>query len=133
MALFGVKDQTWVLVRAGDGASTRLRELAAHQSDDWRALGVSLLHRLVIDDLLGCAGHPKPTYVHEVSETIEGLKGEGSQAESEGDEAYTLAALVMPAKLEHVEAISLNKERMPAKSTYFYPKLLSGLTFNPLR
>ena len=32
----------------------------------------------------------------------------------------------MPAKLEHVEAISLNKERMPAKSTYFYPKLLSG-------
>ncbi|MEO1525249.1 MAG: DUF1015 domain-containing protein [Planctomycetota bacterium] len=132
MAVFGVKDQTWVMARANEGATSRMRELAGEQSDDWRSLGVSLLHRLVIDDLLGCAGHPKPTYVHEVSETVEGLKGQGSQAESEGDDAYTLAALVMPATLSHVEAISLHKERMPAKSTYFYPKLLSGLTFNPL-
>ncbi|MEL6109120.1 MAG: DUF1015 domain-containing protein [Planctomycetota bacterium] len=133
MALFGVTDETWVLARAGEGAATKLKELAGDQSDEWRSLGVSLLHRLVIDELLGCAGHPKPTYVHEVAETVDGLKGQGSQAESEGDEAYSFAALVMPAKLEHVEAISLHKERMPAKSTYFYPKLLSGLTFNPLR
>ena len=109
-----------------------MKQLAAEQSDDWRGLGVSLLHRLVIDELLECKGHPKPTYVHDVAETVQGLKGEGSQAESDGDEPYTLAALVMPAKLAHVEAISLHKERMPAKSTYFYPKLLSGLTFNPL-
>ena len=34
--------------------------------------------------------------------------------------------------LADVEAISLHKERMPAKSTYFYPKLLSGLVINPL-
>ena len=106
--------------------------MAESQSDEWRGLGVSLLHRLVIDELLGSQGHPKPTYVHEVSELVEGMRGEGSQAESDSDEPYTLAALVMPAKLEHVEAISLHKERMPAKSTYFYPKLLSGLTFNPL-
>lgn len=132
MAVYGVEDDTWVLCRAGEGAAAKMQELAAQQSDDWRGLGVSLLHRLVIDELLGCKGHPKPTYVHEVSEAVEGLKGQGSQAESDGDEPYTLAALVMPAKLHHVEAISLHKERMPAKSTYFYPKLLSGLTFNPL-
>ncbi len=77
-----------------------MKELAGQQSDDWRRLGVSLLHRLVIDELLGSKGHPKPTYVHEVSEVVEGLRGEGSQAESDSDEPYTLAALVMPAKLE---------------------------------
>ncbi len=132
MALYAVEDDTWVLCRATEGAAAKMKELAPGQSDDWQGLGVSILHRLVIDELFGCQGHPKPTYVHDVAETIEGLKGEGSQAESDGDQPYTLAALVMPAKLSHVEAISLHKERMPAKSTYFYPKLLSGLTFNPL-
>ena len=40
--------------------------------------------------------------------------------------------MVMPATVEHIRAISNANERMPAKSTYFYPKLLSGLLFNPL-
>lgn len=132
MGLYAVEDDRWVLCKANPGAQARMKELAGQQSDDWRQLGVSLLHRLVIDELLGSKGHPKPTYVHEVSEVIEGVRGLGSQAESDSDEPYTLAALVMPAKLNHVEAISLHKERMPAKSTYFFPKLLSGLTFNPL-
>lgn len=132
VALYGAKDDTWVLAKATETASQKMIEIAASQSDDWRGLGVSLLHRLVIDDLLGLAGHSKPTYVHDVAEAVDGLQGKGSQAESDGDEPYTFAALVMPAKLHHVEAISLHKERMPAKSTYFYPKLLSGLTFNPL-
>ncbi|MEM9586263.1 MAG: DUF1015 domain-containing protein [Planctomycetota bacterium] len=132
IALFAAVDQTWVMAKATDSAYQRIQTLAPQQSDDWRGLGVSLLHRLVIDDLLGWEGHPKPTYVHQVDEVIAALKGEGSQAESDGSEPYSLAALVMPATLAHVEAISLHKERMPAKSTYFYPKLLSGLTFNPL-
>ena len=45
---------------------------------------------------------------------------------------FELAALVMPATVEHIRAISSHGERMPAKSTYFYPKLLSGLVINPL-
>jgi uncharacterized protein (DUF1015 family) len=35
--------------------------------------------------------------------------------------------------MEHVEAIASNLEKMPPKSTYFYPKLLSGLVLNPLQ
>ncbi|TWU60047.1 hypothetical protein Poly51_03210 [Rubripirellula tenax] len=132
IGLYAVKDDTWLLCKATEKAAAKMAEIAASQSQDWQGLGVSLLHRLVIDDLLFAKGHPKPTYVHDVAEVIDGLKGQGSQAESDSDEPYTLAALVMPAKLEHVEKISLHKERMPAKSTYFYPKLLSGLTFNPL-
>ncbi|MDA9858302.1 DUF1015 domain-containing protein [Rubripirellula sp.] len=132
IGLYATEDETWVLAKATSAAAERMKELAPERSDDWQGLGVSLLHRLVIDELLGAKGHPKPTYVHEVREVVEGIRGLGSQAESDGDEPYSLAALVMPAKLEHVEAISLHKERMPAKSTYFYPKLLSGLTFNPL-
>ena len=46
--------------------------------------------------------------------------------------AFNLAAMVMPASLEDIRCISQHGERMPAKSTYFYPKLLSGLVINPL-
>ena len=68
---------------------------------------------------------PKPTYVHQVQEVI---------TELEQDEAdnYSLAALVMPATLDHIREISQQGERMPAKSTYFYPKLLSGLVIHRL-
>ena len=34
--------------------------------------------------------------------------------------------------MEHVESIASKLEKMPPKSTYFYPKLLSGLVLNPL-
>jgi uncharacterized protein (DUF1015 family) len=44
-----------------------------------------------------------------------------------------LAALVPPATMKHVEQIAGNLEKMPPKSTYFYPKLLSGLLFNSLK
>jgi len=38
----------------------------------------------------------------------------------------------MPASVEDIRQVSETGERMPAKSTYFYPKLASGLVFNPL-
>lgn len=96
-----------------------MRRIASGQSDRWCCSGVSLLHRLVIDDLLGAAGHPKPTYVHQVQELVEGVRGEGTLSKNESDEPFSLAVLVMPARVADVEAISSNCERMPAKSTCF--------------
>ena len=102
-----------------------MQTLASDQSETWRGLGVSILHRLVVDTLLRSTGHPKPTYVHQVSEVVKGLQTAVTQP-------YQLAALVLPATLEHIRQISELGERMPAKSTYFYPKVLSGLVINPL-
>ena len=104
-----------------------MAEIAGSQSEDWRGLGVAMLHSLIIDELLGMKGHPKPKYVHLVDEVVDGLNGK-----LEGGHNYPLAALVMPATVEDIRNVSLHKERMPAKSTYFYPKLLSGLVVNPL-
>lgn len=38
--------------------------------------------------------------------------------------------LLNPVKIEQLRLIALNNERMPPKSTYFYPKVLSGLVVN---
>ena len=76
----------------------------------------------MIGDLLGAKEIPTPGYVHLVREVVEGLHGG----------QYPFAALVMPASVADIRAVSETGERMPAKSTYFYPKLASGLVFNPL-
>ena len=104
-----------------------MKELAPEHSSNWRELGVALLHRLVFEDVLGLVDLPKPTYVHEVQEVIDGLEGRFV-----GSSDYTLAAMVMPATLEQIQSLSLAQERMPAKSTYFYPKLASGMVINTL-
>ena len=99
-----------------------MAEAAADHGPEWQGLGVAVLHRLVIEHLLGQKDLPKPDYVHQVEEVVTGLKtGE-----------FPLAALVMPATVDHIRQISMSGERMPAKSTYFYPKLLSGMVINPL-
>ncbi len=125
--LFTASDQQWTLVTANANTGRKMEEIAGDQSDDWRSLGVAILHGLIIDHLLGMQGHPKPKYVHLVDEVIDGLNGK-----LEGDQTYPLAALVMPATVDDIRKVSLHQERMPAKSTYFYPKLLSGLVVNPL-
>jgi uncharacterized protein (DUF1015 family) len=45
---------------------------------------------------------------------------------------YQLAFLLTAPKTESIKDISLAKERMPYKSTYFHPKLPTGLIMNPL-
>jgi uncharacterized protein (DUF1015 family) len=122
LGLFTHKDRRWMLATIAPAGRERLAALAAEHTPDWQALGVSILHRLVVDNLLGGAAWPKPRYVHLVDEVVENLdSGE-----------FPLAALVMPATVDHIRSISEHGERMPAKSTYFYPKLLSGLVINPL-
>jgi uncharacterized protein (DUF1015 family) len=45
---------------------------------------------------------------------------------------YDAAFLLRSTPVEQVKAVAAEGETMPPKSTYFYPKLLSGLLFNPL-
>ncbi len=122
LGLYAAKDQQWLLATITDAGRARMDEVAKDHREEWRELAVSILHRLVVEDLLEARDLPKPTYVHLVDEVIAGCRtGE-----------FPVAALVMPATVEQVKQISLAGERMPAKSTYFYPKLLTGLVFNPL-
>ena len=124
MALYTGKDRKWSLIRQTEAGRAKMDEVAAERQPEWRALGVAVLHRLVIDTLLGLEGHDKPKYVHEVAEVVENLENK--------PEEFQLAALVMPATVAQIQELSLVRERMPAKSTYFYPKLITGFVFKPL-
>ena len=122
MLAFGTaEDGLWFTAKLRDGR--RMDALEPDHGAEWRSLGVSILHSLVLNDLLGAVGSPACTYVHTLAEVNASM----------ADGSCHLACLVPAAGMEYVEAIASNLEKMPPKSTYFYPKLLSGLVLNPLR
>ena len=45
---------------------------------------------------------------------------------------YDAAFLMAPTPIEQVQAVAAAGESMPPKSTYFFPKVPTGLVFNPL-
>jgi uncharacterized protein (DUF1015 family) len=118
-----VADGAWQIGRLRDSAM--MEQLAKDHSADWRDLAVSILHVLVLNKLIAAGLDAKPVcrYVHLLKEVQEA----GSSRQCD------LAVLVPPATMPHVERIAGNLEKMPPKSTYFYPKLLSGLVFNSLK
>jgi uncharacterized protein (DUF1015 family) len=116
-------DQQWLFAKVRDDSP--MLQLAAGHGDDWRGLGVSLLHTLAIEHRLKSladAGGPKFQYVHLTSEVVDAME----------KKSCDLACLVPAADIGHVEAIASRLEKMPPKSTYFYPKLLTGMVFNPV-
>jgi hypothetical protein len=98
-----------------------MAEVAGEHSEAWRELAVAVLHRVVLDRLV--PGKPSCQYVHLLKEVTDAVAAKSCE----------LAVLVPPATMRHVEEIASNLEKMPPKSTYFYPKLLSGLVFHSLR
>ncbi|TWU28433.1 DUF1015 domain-containing protein [Bythopirellula polymerisocia] len=137
MAFYTAEDQTWTVARLTAEGQQKMAEISSDHCSDWQGLGVSLLHRLVMDHLLDKPNLPAPKYVRAIEEVVEGLQqGDSAGRDHTGQQGtggrFELAAMVMPATVDHIRAISNANERMPAKSTYFYPKLLSGLLFNPL-
>ncbi|MGC4001975.1 MAG: DUF1015 family protein [Pirellulales bacterium] len=137
IGLFTAKDERWTIATISDAGKKKIAEIAPEHSSDWHSLGVAILHRLLIETALGSKDLPKPKYVHSIDEVIESLDtGDIAGRDATGVESkggrFELAALVMPATVEHIRKISLHNEVMPAKSTYFYPKLLGGLVVNPI-
>ncbi|HEX4612273.1 MAG TPA: DUF1015 domain-containing protein [Urbifossiella sp.] len=118
-----VADGQWFAAKLRDPAV--MAGLAPEQSAEWQGLGVSILHKLVLEKQLPAAfgGTPSLAFVHLLKEVTDAVAAKACQ----------LAVLVPPATMEHVEQIAGNREKMPQKSTYFYPKLLTGLVFNSLK
>jgi len=122
LGLYAAADARWVLAELTPAGKARMDEAAKNHHEPWRRLGVSILHELVFKELLGWKDSPELQYVQTPEQVAEALR----------QRRCTLAALVMPATVSDIREVSLTGERLPPKSTYFYPKLLSGLVINPL-
>lgn len=93
---------------------------AQDHSPEWRRLDVAILHTLVLDRLLGITPE-------KVEEHIKYTRDDAEAIELVDMGTYQLSLLMNATRIGEVKAIAANRERMPQKSTYFYPKVLTGL------
>jgi len=92
-----------------------------------RSLDVVLLHRLVLGSLLQItpeaeAGQTHLDYAKDPREVFDRVDGGRAQ----------IGVLMNPTRMEQVIEVTRGGYRLPQKSTYFYPKVLTGLVFDPL-
>ena len=126
--IFGLvlsEQRSWLLVGDSAALAARLRlepMSAAVQRLDLAALHVALLRdRLGITDDDVAAGN-RLAYTRDAAEAIARV--------ARGDAAAAL--LVRPTRIDQMADVANAGDVMPQKSTHFYPKLLTGMVFNPL-
>jgi uncharacterized protein (DUF1015 family) len=107
--------------------TARLEEALADRSPAYRRLDAAILEELVLKGILGMstddiAAKRGIGYTPSIDEALAKLDA--------GD--YQAAFLLRPTPVDQVREVAAAGETMPPKSTYFFPKLLTGLVFNPL-
>ncbi len=101
--------------------------LPAEMPTEVKALDVALLHSHIIGKLLNISVEAQEQklyldYIKDFDETVKAVENGRVQA----------ALLMNPTPIDQVRSVAEAGHTMPQKSTYFFPKLVSGLVFNPL-
>lgn len=95
------------------------------RSEVYRRLDVTILHSLVIEKTLGVNPERIEDHVRYAREIEKVLSSIDS-------EEFQIGLLLNPTTAEEVKAVASVNERMPQKSTDFFPKMISGLTIYDL-
>jgi uncharacterized protein (DUF1015 family) len=95
----------------------------------WQALDVAVLQTLVFGEALGVTPEDIRagdcvTYTRDAEVAVSAVRA--------GTDGASLSALLNPTPPEAMRDVAQAGDRMPQKSTYFYPKLITGLVINPL-
>ena len=96
-------------------------------SESLRSLDVSILHSLVLEKIMGI---DKENMAKQINLTYTRSEQEAAKAVDSG--AAQCAFILNPTRVEEIKNVALDGEKMPQKSTYFYPKLITGLVMNGL-
>ena len=122
---FGFYDGSYAALTLRDPGM--LERILPDRIPDWRLLDVAVLHELFIERTLGI-----DKAAVERKENIEYLRDPqmGYDAVDKGEAQFLL--LTNPTRMEQVRACTGAGEKMPQKSTDFFPKVISGLVMMPI-
>jgi uncharacterized protein (DUF1015 family) len=123
-------------IYAGEGAfyaavlkNPAAMDVVKDKSRPWRMLDVSTLHKLILEDMLGIGEKELAT-----ESNIEYIKDIGSaldlSIEAVDSGTKQVVFFMNPTRIEEVRAVAGEGEKMPQKSTFFHPKVYTGLTIN---
>jgi uncharacterized protein (DUF1015 family) len=114
-------------LRLKNGAIAALDKQLAGAPEAYRRLDAAILETLILKGIAGLS-----------EDDILAKRGLGYSKSVEdslallGDGTYDVAFILRPIPVDQVKAICESDENMPPKSTYFFPKVLTGLVFNPV-
>lgn len=124
VGLYNAATHSYAVVRPRDPGL--LDSLTPDRSAAWRRLGIAFLHAYLIDRLVvetRAAGKaPEIHYVKSAAAAVD-------EADSTGGSVFLMQSTTM----QELSAVCQAGDLMPQKSTFFYPKLASGLLINPLQ
>ena len=123
-ALYAGGPEIHVMELADPAVPQALR--AEGRASAYAELDVAILHRLVIEGILGVP----PT--SQADDAIEYTRDETHALKAVMSGEAHAALFLNPPRVGQVQAVAMAGERMPQKSTFFFPKVLSGLVINPI-
>ena len=97
------------------------------KSSYYRNLDVSILHTMILERFFGIdkenmANQTNLIYTRSYDEAMDRVKN--------GE--FQCSFIINATKIREIKDVSLSKEKMPQKSTYFWPKLVTGIVMNEL-
>lgn len=117
----GGKDYLCISLKRKDAGGL----IKSKNSAYWKNLDVVILHRLVFEKALGIRGEKAEKMISFTRDPKEAFEWAASR---EGRAAFFL----QPPALDEIKNIVQRRERMPHKTTYFYPKPPSGMVINKI-
>ncbi len=121
LGILGLQPASLVVLKRRQDISLEAM-MPGNRSQAYRQFNVSILNHIILDKMLGLTSKENVAYIVDLKEAYQWIK-EGK---------YQLAFLLNPPQPEMVKAVADAQDRMPSKSTYFYPKPPAGLIINPL-
>ena len=104
-----------------------MREFMAGASEDLRNLDVSVLHTLILERVFGI---DKENMANQINLTYTRVFDEAISAVDSGK--ANCSFLLNSTRVSEISGVAAAGEKMPQKSTYFYPKLTTGLVMNQI-
>ncbi len=128
MVYFDAQSKSIHRMSLNENGRKHLQEIGADHSPEWNLLNVSILNSIVVKSIFGLP--LDGTVLHDVLEYVKGVQTAYETA-SDADRFYGCFFL-RPIEMDKIRSVVEGGERMPQKSTNFFPKIYSGLVFNPL-
>ena len=105
-----------------------LKMARVDRSIAWKSLDSTIMHTLLIDYILHITKKDVSNQIY-----IDYIMDHNLAIDKVNNDKHQVAIIMNPTKVSEVLKIAKLSEKMPQKSTYFFPKLLTGLVLNQMK
>ena len=121
LAIYGLKESSLLVLKLRSQAEIN-NLMPKFHGEIYHKLDISLVDHVILANMLGLSSEQEQVslaYSHDWKEAIKRIR----------NQEYQLLFILNPVKPDLIKAIANEGDRMPRKSTYFYPKSPAGLVF----